>query len=297
MTALENAIQKSRDIVPRTKELYLQHVRAFLMYAGTAKADWTTEKAIEWRDSMKKRRIRPQSVNVALNALRFAAKHARLDFVESIATLPVRATAPQAKALTLRDAYKLADACGHSQTTLRQPIRVRGWRDIAIITLGLRAGMQRASICALQIDDFKLKAQTLSFIKKGGEVHTIALDPETLFVVERWVGWLKSKDVTTGPMFRSLGRSHISDETPIGRMLTADGLYRALQQRAKSANLDDLSPHVFRRTFTTWAKRAGATPSQIAAVTGHKPIGDDETSDDTRPANFLIPNFLSTENS
>lgn len=293
MTALEVAIQKSRHIVPRTKELYLQHVRAFLVFAGSAKANWTTEKAIEWRDSMRDRAIRPQSVNVALNALRFAAKNAQLNFVESIETLPVRVRASRAKALTTLEAMKLAKAC---RAGTGVPNRVRGWRDLAIITLGLRTGMQRASICALQIDDYKPRSGKLTFIKKGGDSHTIALDPETLSALERWIDWLKTKGVTSGSMFRSLKRSHISDETPIGEKLTADGLYRALQQRAKAAGLADLSPHVFRRTFTAWAKQAGASPSQIAAVTGHKAVGDDSpTRGDTRPANFLISNFLPAE--
>ncbi len=235
-----------------------------------------------------KRNIQPQSINVAINALRFAAKRAGLVFVDEIDALPVDTSDHKhVKPLTLAEGQRLVEACWYGEGAGK---RARALRDVAIIMLGVRTGMQRASMCTLEIDDFEVKRKTtLTFVKKGGDKHKILLDPVTLNAVAAWVKWLRLNHVTTGPLFRSLGRSHILDNTPIGDQLTPDGLYRALQQRAERAGLENLSPHVFRRTFVAWAENAGATPAQIAAVTGHK--SEDDTTD-LVPANFLIPDFM-----
>jgi integrase len=293
MTVLETAIVRAQKLRPRTKALYLQHVRAFLDFAGE---EWTTDKARAWRDDMRSRRIRPQSVNVAVNALRFAARRTDQTFVDAIETLPVRQSAARAKkaerTLTLDEGRRLVQEC-------RRPgDPPRGIRDCALVLLGLRTGMLRFSVCQLRFEDLKLnrKKPTLTFVKKGGAAHTILLDPVTLAALTDWIAWLKLNDVTSGFVFRSLGRARVvsGQSVSIGDRLTPDGLYRALQQRATNANLQDLSPHAFSRSFVEWAKKAGAQPSQIAAVTGHKPDGADKAGFDAEnalPANFLIPNF------
>ncbi len=178
----------------------------------------------------------------------------------------------------------------------------RGLRDNAIILLGLRTGMLRFSMCQLRLDDLRLKhaKPKLSFVKKGGARHEILIDKTTCAALAAWVAWLRANDNrdTSGFVFRSLGRNRVLNDIPvtIGARLSPDGLYRALQQRAKQAKLHDLSPHVFRRTFIEWAKKAGAQPSQIAMVTGHKSEGADKAgSTATIPANFLIPDLLSNK--
>src|SRR5262249_42875485 len=152
------AVSRSRNLRPRTKELYLQHVRAFLTFVGEAKtredgeasvteADFTQDAVVAWRDDMRRRRIKPQSINVALNALRFAAQRAECGaFVDGVPRLQVRQhrTPTQDKAsraLTWAEGKKLVAACDG-------PLG-RDLRDNAIITLGLRTGMLRFSMCQL----------------------------------------------------------------------------------------------------------------------------------------------------
>jgi len=297
MTSLENAVLRSTKLRPRTKELYLQHVRAFLSFLNpdgeaveVSIKQFTVDNAAAWCADMRARRIKAQSVNVALNALRFAARKAKLKFADDIATLPVR---PQRKSkarikadrpLRWEEGRRLVDACQGSEP--------RDLRDAAIVMLGLRTGMLRFSMCQLQFSDLAQNgADTmLTFVKKGGERHTIVLDPVTLYALTSWMDWLRNHDVTDGSIFRSLGRDRVRLRVgiAIGDKLTPDGLYRAVQLRARLAKLPDLSPHVFRKTFIAWAKKESARPAQIAAVTGHKSdaAGDDGTA--TPAANFLL---------
>jgi integrase len=292
MTSLENAVDRSSDLRPRTKELYLQHVRAFLAFVGdTPTRDVTEELVKSWCVNMRRRRISPQSVNVALTALRYAAVNAHHKHLADHALklrLPVAENTEEidetARALTWDEGRQLVGACNG--------VRGRDLRDNALITLGLRTGMLRFSMCQLKFDDIDLPH--LTFVKKGGVKHAIRLDTVTTHALRAWMRWLKERDITKGCLFRSLGRQRVgpSSNAAIGDQLTPDGLYRALRERARKAGLDDLHPHVFRKTFLAWAKEVGAQPRQVAAVTGHKSdaVGDDSNGTGiTVPANMLFP--------
>lgn len=295
MTQLEKAIESGSQLRPRTKELYLQHVRAFLAFLGEKSIrDADRDDVANWCRAMRRARISPQSVNVALNALRYAAEHGHVKRLAGYAKecrLPVDGARQKKtdRALAWSEGVGLVKVCDGTAP--------RDIRDRAIITLGLRTGMLRFSMCQLNIQDVKFP--NLTFVKKGGEPHTIQLDAVTGAAIVAWVAWLATYKITKGRLFRSLGREridiHVSrtgneKAVSIGDQLTPDGLYRVIRDRARKAELDDLYPHVFRKTFLAWTKRAGATPSQIAAVTGHKSdaVGDD-SGVTAPPANMLLP--------
>lgn len=305
MTRLENAIDNARDLRPRTKQLYLQHVRAFQAFCGDdPPKTWSAERVEAWRADMLQRKIKPQSVNVALNALRFAAQQASLTFVNEVKASPTPAKTDKVDVapLTRTEGVKLVKVC--------EGVTGRDLRDRAIILLGLRTGMLRFSMCALRCKDFEQPTRTyrgvpttannlaarakLTFVKKGGDAYTMALDDETYDALNAWHGWLTA-NVKVRPndaLFRSLGRERVSgnDAATIGAKLTPDGLYRALQQRAARVDLKDLSPYVFRRTFIAWAQVAKAQPLQIAVVTG---LQSDAAGEEADPDAFIVPaNFL-----
>jgi len=293
MTPLENAVDRSPDLRPRTKELYLQHVRAFLAFIGGESARSVSDERVnDWCVDMRKRGIRPQSVNVALNALRYAAEEAKYKRLASYARklrLPPAKTKRKKtdRALAWEEGQALIEACSGANG--------RDRRDNALITLGLRTGMLRFSMCQLQFADVDFPY--LTFVKKGGEKHTIQLDDVTRNALSFWMEWLAAQGVKKGRLFRSLSRQRVKlgSRAAVGEQLTPDGLYRALRERASKAGLTDLHPHVFRKTFLAWAKEVGARPGQIAAVTGHKSDAICEDSEDrnvtTPPANMLLPTW------
>jgi len=172
--------------------------------------------------------------------------------------------------------------------------RARDVRDRAIVVLGLRTGMLRSSMCELTIKDLKLgldgdSGYTLTFTKKGGDRHTIKLDPDTLRVLAEWIECLKSQGITSGRLFRSISKG----DQATGSRLTPDGLYRAIGARAEIAKLE-MTGYMFHRTFAAWARRARANDEQIAQVTG---TGVEllESKTSKPPANFVIGRLLRRE--
>jgi integrase len=287
---LEGAVSRSDKLRPRTKQLYLQHVRAFLAFVD--RGPRTAESVMAWRDEMRARKVRPQSINVALNAVRFAAQEAGARFyTPAVERLPVKAGVPRAEredavALTWSQGRRLVQACAGTHP--------RDLRDRAMIVLGLRTGLLRFSLCGIKLKDMLIDGPelTLTFTKKGGARHTLRLDPVSRAAVLPWIDWLASQGVASGLLFRSLGRPQVlhGDAIEIRPKLTPDGLYRILQQRGEAVRLPDLSPYVFCSTFRAWARRVGATPAQLALVTGHRFNYADQPAD-LVPANFLLPSF------
>lgn len=287
---LEAAVTASTQLRPRTKQLYLQHVRAFLAYVG--RGPRSADVVLGWRDEMRARKVRPQSINVALNALRFAAQEAGARFyTAAIEQLPVKARTPRALredavALTWSQGRRLVEACASTPDA-------RALRDHAMIVLGLRTGLLRFSLCGLKFKDLDATATppTLTFTKKGGKRHQLQLDAISYAALQPWLTWLAAQGVTSGHMFRSLGRAQvIAGEGTISPTLTPDGLYRILQHRGAAVRLPGLSPYVFCATFRAWARHVGATAAQIAQVTGDRqPMPAEAPAG--MPANFLLPSF------
>jgi integrase len=295
---LEYAVLRSTKLRPRTKELYARCIRSFIAFAGDDPERWTSTRVRKWRDSMYDRAIKAQSINIALNALRFAARRwlgTPTTFVDEVEMLPrKRRQITDDRTLTYSESRRLIIDC-----TERRP---RDLRDAAIIVLGLRTGMLRFSLCLIDLDDLgwrtaralkKPALSELTFTRKGGERYTIKLDEETCSALTPWVEWLANRDITSGPLFRSLSRPRDNGRIAVGSEgLTPDGLYRMLRQRAERARIrdaDEINPYVFRSTFLAWAQKAGAEPYQIAAVIGSKADG---SVGDGPPANMLIRNFM-----
>jgi integrase len=262
MTELERVVDTTRSLRPRTKELYLRCIRAYLEFAGETSEEWTKASVSRWRDSMKRRGMEPQSVNASLFAVRFAARRLKSEFADQTKTLEVVASKRKRRSLSFKEAEALVKACIGP--------RPRDLRDTAICVLGLHTGMLRFSMCQICIKD--LSGDELTFTRKGGAAFTIPLDAQTLKAIRVWTAWLKDKGVDSGPVFRSLSR-RLVDTPTIGNELTPDGLYRAVQQRAEKADLGNLSPLIFRRTFLAWATKSGAEPFEIALVTGYRSDG------------------------
>jgi len=318
-TELEEVVIHAKKLRPRTQELYLQHIRAFVEFAGANKSGWTKDAPQLWRESMQARKLQAKSINVALNALRFAARRLKgvprdqaQRFFGAIETLPTEETPTkptkkpakkklseaEERALTWSEARSLLDTCRGID---RHSKRGRDLRDLAIVTLGLRTGMLRFSICKIKFSDFSKTHNIaagckLTFEKKGGEPHTISLDAVTADALADWISWLVENGHSSGPVFRALGQDDGQLKCRINEKgLTPDGLYRVLKERALDAGLKDIRPHVFRKTFISWAQAEGATPAQIAAVTGYTSDGDGQELGSDLPANMLLMDWRPVE--
>jgi integrase len=262
MTELEQVIERSPRLRPRTKSLYLRAVRRFLDYSAGIQSGPMVEL---WRDHLAQT-CKAQTVNSMLAALRYASKRIAqrhqdpsLDFARYAEMLP-KEQSQETRALTFEEGAALVFACSGSE-----PIDLR---DRAIVTLGLRTGLRRAAICGLLLSDYDGIDITVTL--KGGKRHTITLDNETKAVLRPWLVWLHKHGITdAGALFRSLSRRRVDGTISIGERITPDGLYKAMKRRAETAGIGDFHPHVFRHTFVSWCQQLGIPAYRIAAVTGH----------------------------
>lgn len=82
--------------------------------------------------------------------------------------------------------------------------------------------------------------------------------------------WLRASGITSGPVFRGIGRhGHLREGALAGYSIA-----RIIKKRAKAAGLDaeEVSGHSLRSGFITQAARQGAQERKIMRHSGHKDL-------------------------
>jgi len=237
---LRDSIVMSRKLRPRTKVLYLAGVDDFVTFTRNDPRTWTASQVVAWRDAMVAEKLKNQSINVKLNALRFAtrrlaeiANNTDLDFAHQAdmlkPTKPTRRERRQREPLTRDQAARLLLACLASPG----PIALR---DSAILTLGLRMGLRSQTLADLKLIDVKLPKMTITL--KGGHRRSISLDKKSAQVLAGWLNWLRAvPHITTGPVFRSLSRPRKKGPPTVRGGMTPDAVYKMVLKRTKAAGI------------------------------------------------------------
>jgi len=264
-TALEEAVASSQRLAPRTQELYLRRVQAFVRFAGTSPHHWTPISVEAWRDSLLAQGLKPKTVNLYISAVQYASKRiARLDDVRDFARPAERArtelvTEPP-NALTRARVVKLLQGI--------ETDTPRGLRDRAMILVALHCAFRRAELCSIEFSS--LHGQRIRIIAKGRRVHTVTCSNQAWEALQGWIAWLAQNGVIEGPVFRSLRPSIDEPYWSIGDGLTPDGFAHILKSRGDAAGIKELRPHQLRHTYASLALEAGIPSWKIKAVLGHK---------------------------
>lgn len=269
---LEDLIRSRQRLRPETKRSYLAAVREFMVYAGGAPHAWTPDTAMRWvAGLMASRRLKPQSVNTKINALRTASKlwciynGSRPEFHFAAILEQIREVQPPKKkaALNYEDAQAMIDACRGE--------RPMDLRDRAMTVLGFKTGMRRMSLAAMEFERIDWSAQTIEITVKGGRQHRMPpLDEDTFQALEPWRAWLRAHGVRSGRFFRGLpGLAPLGTAGAVRESITVDGIHKVLVGRAVAAGLTNFSPHTFRHTFVTWMQALERPGYLIRAYTGH----------------------------
>lgn len=142
----------------------------------------------------------------------------------------------------------------------------RGEREIALVCLLADSGLRAREVCQLKISDLDLKSGLLWVIGKGDKQDVAPFGEITTQHLENWLKvrkhWLLQNDLPdVDTVFISIGG------LTRGQSLTPDGLRRLFAYLGKDAEIEGLSPHVFRRTFATLLLENGA-PSRITQIAG-----------------------------
>jgi integrase len=261
MNPLEEAVDKSLKLRPRTKKLYLRSVHQYVGFAGAGVSQWSSASVIDWVVDLR-RRLTPASANTMLRGLRGASRRAFAlgligrDFAAVVEAVPVVKEKTR-QPVSLAVGHKILASCvGPS---------LRHKRDHAIVSLGFYHGLRVESIVGIQVEDINFSKGSVMVTIKGGRRHQVPLDPRSRPVLQEWLAALRREGFVSGAVFRA-----ISAWNKLGdRSISKTSLYNIVRKRAAKAGVPNFYPHLMRHSFISWAVANGMPYEQIMLVTGH----------------------------
>ena len=162
------------------------------------------------------------------------------------------------------------------------PATIIGIRDKAILLVGFVSAMRRSEIAALKIDDLKFVEEGielhLNWSKTGERSLVIPYGSNPITCPVRALNlWLKSANITTGPVFRSINRHNQISCVPLTGAAIALIVKRnsfVLDKIASAKEKGEYTPsfagHSLRAGFCTHAAMVGVPEHLIMAQAGHK---------------------------
>jgi site-specific recombinase XerD len=138
-----------------------------------------------------------------------------------------------------------------------------GLRDAALVAVGYAAGLRRAELAALALEDYDCENSTLMIRRgKGNKERSVPLADSAADALNDWVAM---RGVWAGPLFTRIRRG----DTLLQEGLTAQAVYYILSERAVEAGVKKFAPHDLRRTFAGDLLDAGVDLSTVQKLMGH----------------------------
>ncbi len=159
----------------------------------------------------------------------------------------------------------------------------KGRRDLAVVALAYCGGLRRSEIAALDADDVNAVAEAfmIRVQGKGRQERLVFINNGG---AEAILDYLAKRGEAPGAFFRAV---RTGGEHELPNRLTADGLFRMFEERAREAGIVDVSPHDLRKTFVADTLSASSDALTISALSGadhsspHVPRGKEDAG---RPA-------------
>jgi len=160
-----------------------------------------------------------------------------------------------------------------------------GFRDAAIISLMYSAGLRRAEVVSVNIEDLDIKNRELRVIGKGNKERSAYLASGAIRALKKW---LVLRGNSPGPLFFAVNKSgkivtqrRVKPtsyekkqgiiENQIDARLTDQTIYNVIEKRAAQAGLlKKATPHDMRRTFVSDLLDVGVDLSTVSKMAGHE---------------------------
>ena len=140
-----------------------------------------------------------------------------------------------------------------------------GVRDGALIGLMYAAGLRRAEVVALNVEDYTPETGDLVVRGKGSKERLLYVDNGAQDALH---DWLALRGPEPGPIFCPINKGGRLEL----RRLTDQAVYNMLRKRAGQATVKPVSPHDMRRTFVSELLDAGADLAVVQRLAGHAQI-------------------------
>jgi integrase len=203
------------------------------------------------------------SVNKALAALRGVLREAwRLglmsaeDLARTADIEPVRGSRPlRGRALEPNEVAALFNCC------MRDPSPA-GPRDAVVLALGLAAGLRRAEITGLTLNDLDLDREVVRVHGKGNKVREVPIKGGTLEAIH---AWLRKRGSKPGPLVCPVGKAGRVTVKQLG----PQAVLRVCEKRGREAGIAEFSAHDLRRTYISALLDQGVDLSVASDLAGH----------------------------
>jgi integrase/recombinase XerD len=139
----------------------------------------------------------------------------------------------------------------------------RAIRDIALFELMFSSGMRVSEISNLRIETVDLDRRAILVRGKGNKERLIPICDVDVF--SALVSYISLQDIP-----RTADRFFFTNR--FGRRLSEQSIRIVLKRHARAANLETITPHVFRHTVATMLLEQGADLRFIQAFLGHSSI-------------------------
>ncbi|CAA9449236.1 MAG: hypothetical protein AVDCRST_MAG01-01-4392 [uncultured Rubrobacteraceae bacterium] len=151
-------------------------------------------------------------------------------------------------------------------------MRARGVRDAAMLALLYVGGLRRTELASLRLWDYEAETGTLRVRGKGNKERPVYAEGGADLLLGRWLE-LRGSGEAADPLFlpvRKDGRVEHSD--PYGEKkasLSDQAVYKMVKRRHREANVKEISPHDFRKTFVGDLLDAVGDLSVAQKLAGH----------------------------
>ena len=140
-------------------------------------------------------------------------------------------------------------------------------REVALLEFLYATGLRVSELCKLNIGDIDMQKQEFKVVGKGNKERIVYIHDNALRWIEKYFIWRMKKENLTflelenKPLF-------VTSKKPYER-LTVAGVQYLLKQMGKRANVDNVHPHRFRRTFATDLLGRGMRIEEVMVLMGH----------------------------
>ena len=161
---------------------------------------------------------------------------------------------PRGRALTRGELTSLFVTCGGGK-----PADVR---DAALLAVLYAAGLRRAEVVTLDLEDYDPETGALLIRGKGNKERSTYIDNGATDAIR---GWLTLRGDEPGPLFLPVTQLG----NVVSRRMTDQAVYAILQSRSIKAGVKAFSPHDLRRSCVSDMLDAGVDISVVQRIVGH----------------------------
>ena len=133
-------------------------------------------------------------------------------------------------------------------------------RDMAMIHFFISTGCRVSELCNVRIGDLDLNTRICKVVGKGKKERPVALNENACYRIKMYLDTRKDTS-SNAPLFASIRGKE--------KKISKDGVERIMKKISKSAGIERLSCHMFRRYYATELRRRGVNIQMIATSLGH----------------------------